>query len=51
MHQSNIAMRSLGLAAFALSAYAFVAALRGEAFSVEAVAAPILLQFDPTSEL
>jgi aspergillopepsin I len=51
MHQSNIAMRSLGLAAFASSAHAFVAAPRGEAFSVEAVAAPILPQFDPTSEL
>jgi aspergillopepsin I len=51
MHQSNIAMRKLALAVFASSAHALVATPRGEAFSVDAVAAPALSQFDPVSEL
>jgi aspergillopepsin I len=51
MHQSNIAMRSLGLAAFASSAQALVPIPRGEAFSVDAIAAPTLSQFEPVSEL
>jgi aspergillopepsin I len=44
-------MRGLGLAAFASSAHALVATPRGEAFSVDAVAAPTLPEFDPISEL
>jgi aspergillopepsin I len=51
MHQSNMAMKSLGLAAFAASAHALVATQRGEAFSVDAVPAPTMPQFDPVSEL
>jgi aspergillopepsin I len=51
MHQSNIAMRRLGLAAFVLSAHALVATPQGEFFSVDAVAAPNLPQFDPVTEL
>jgi aspergillopepsin I len=51
MPQSNIAMKTLGLAAFASSAHALVANPRGEAFSVDAIPAPALSRFDPVAEL
>ncbi|KAL5115016.1 hypothetical protein ACEQ8H_007057 [Pleosporales sp. CAS-2024a] len=44
-------MKTLGLAVFASSAHALVASRRGEAFSIDAVAAPTLSQFDPAAEL
>jgi aspergillopepsin I len=50
MHQSNIAMKGLGLAAFVSTAQALVTIPRNEAFSVDAIAAPAS-QFDPASEL